>query len=168
MIGFCCNTSGFLFQDFDPAKGDPHGIGGSTINHLHRTSTGSLLSELLVKEPWHDIQRFLRFRQVIVVPERVRQRFEHDELRIHPGVQECPVKNGRPTYQEVTRAGDKQRRREALQVRIERREYRVSGIRRTDVRSVERALRRRREVAGKSVDGVESLGIGRLAQIPGS
>ena len=78
------------------------------------------------------------------------------------------MKNGRPAQQEVTRAGDKQRGREAVQVGVQRREYGVPRIRPADVRTVERSLRRRREVPGKSVDGVESLGIGRLAQIPGS
>ena len=44
-----------------------------------------LFTHLLAEKLGHDIQCFRRLRQVVVIPEGVRERFEHHKLRVHAG-----------------------------------------------------------------------------------
>jgi hypothetical protein len=50
-----------------------------------------LFSELLIKEPGHDVQSFFRFGQLIVIPKGVGQRFKDHEFGIHAGAQESAM-----------------------------------------------------------------------------
>ena len=53
-----------------------------------------LVFNLGVKELGHQLERFSGFRQLEVIPEGVRQSFEHDELRVVSGAQQGSMEDG--------------------------------------------------------------------------
>ena len=54
----------------------------------------ALFSDSLIKELRHHFQSLLRFRQLKVIPERMRKRLEDYKLGIHSGLQKCHMKYG--------------------------------------------------------------------------
>jgi hypothetical protein len=83
----------------------------------------------------HEIQCLFRLRQVVIIPKRVPQCFEHDKLRADSSPQEGAMQDGCPAQQQVTTTGHEERGRKSAQVGIERREHRALGISASDVLS---------------------------------
>src|SRR5215831_10835378 len=86
------------------------------------------MPQLLVKEPSHHFQCLLRLRQLEVIPERVRQGFEYQKLRIDARVQECEMEHCRITQQQIARAGHQEAGRPSMQVGEKRREHWIFRI----------------------------------------
>ena len=76
-------------------------------------------SDCLIKEVGHHVVGFNGLGQLGVIPEGVRQRVEHHQLRVDSGVQKRPVQVGRTAQQQVAPAGDEERRRHPVQVGID-------------------------------------------------
>ena len=81
------------------------------------------------------LERLFGFRQVNRIPVGVRHCVEHDQLRVYARAQKCPMEVGGSAEQHIARAGHAKRGREALQIRINRRENGVLRVVVHDVRS---------------------------------
>ena len=68
------------------------------------------MSELLIEKFGHQLQAFLGFGQLKVIPEGVRQCLKDNQLRIVPRAQQSAMKQSCITQQQIARAGDQQRR----------------------------------------------------------
>jgi len=90
-----------LIEDFEERRyqlprANPHvrfdeGSGQRYGSASHGLPPRLLSSELLIKEPGHDVQSFFRLGQVIVIPKGVRQRVKDYEFGIHAGAQESAM-----------------------------------------------------------------------------
>jgi hypothetical protein len=61
-----------------------------------------------IEEPCHNFVRLLRFRQVRVIPECVRQGFENNQLCVNASMQESSMEDRCSAEEQVARAGDEQ------------------------------------------------------------
>src|SRR5258708_26938370 len=100
------------------------------------------MAEVPVQEARLCLQRFLRFREVELVPEGMRQRIEHHQSRVHAGPQEGAMKVDRAAQTMVASGSHAERRWESTHVRVYGRKYRVLAVVVTDIRDHTQALQR--------------------------
>ena len=103
---------------------------------------------MLHKKIGHHVVGFDGFGHMGVVPEGVGERVEDHEVRVNSGLEIGAMQVHRSTQQQVARAGDEERGRQAVKVRVNGREYRVFGIGLRDIFRVVRARLGRVEMAG--------------------
>ncbi len=98
-----------------------------------RLRQASLLRQMLRQKIGHDLIGLFRFRQMRIVPERVRQRLEHHQLRLDARAVIRAMQQGRPAQQQIAPAGDEQCRRKSTLIRVQRRQDRIFQRRRRRV-----------------------------------
>jgi hypothetical protein len=74
---------------------------------------------VFIEESRDDLIGFFGFRELGIVPKGMRQGFKDDEVGLDARPKECPMKNRRAAEQQVARARNEERRREAFQVGID-------------------------------------------------
>ena len=125
-----------------------------TFSSLGPTASASLVlvRQLLIEKLRHQFQTFLCLRQLEVIPERVRQGLEHNQLRIVPGAQQRAMEQRRIAEQQIAGAGDQQGRGHSFKVGEQRRQHRVLAIGGARIRIVGSALGvARLQLAGEPV-----------------
>jgi hypothetical protein len=98
-----------------------------------------LLADVLAKESCHQFQRFFRFWKLEVIPERMRQRFEDNQLRVVSRRQQRAMKNRCITQQDISRARHQQYWRPGMQVREHWRQHRIAAVRLCDILIIQMA-----------------------------
>src|SRR5258708_37557788 len=88
----------------------------------------SLMAEVPVQEARLGLQRFLRFREVELVPEGMRQRIEHHQSRIHACPQECAMKVDGTAQTMIASGSHAERRGESPHVRAYWRKHQVRAV----------------------------------------
>ena len=77
--------------------------------------------KVAIEEVGHHVVRLFRFGPFPLVPEGVSQTVENDQLRVDSRVHEGAVQVHRVAVDQVTSAGEEWRRRESLEVGVDRR-----------------------------------------------
>lgn len=80
---------------------------------------------MLFEERSHQLIGFFGFGERGIVPERVGQRFENDELRVNSGVEISTMENRRAAEQQIASASDKESWRKAGKVGVHGRQHRI-------------------------------------------
>src|SRR5258708_6101221 len=105
------------------------------------------MAEVPVQETCLGLQRFLRFREVELVPKGMRQRIEYQQSRVHPGPQERAMKVDSTAQTMIASGSHAKRRGESPHVRVDRRKHRVLAVVVSDIRDHTQALQRLDHVA---------------------